>query len=73
VIAATPDWQRLVVLAPAIVIGVGLIAAVFILLGRALVESVRGSGHVRLVTGGLVGLAFVVGLLTYLGVSLPRE
>jgi hypothetical protein len=34
---------------------------------------VRGSGHVRLVTGGLVGLAFVVGLLTYLGVSLPRE
>jgi hypothetical protein len=73
VIAAAPDWQRYLVLAPALVIGVGLVAAVLILLGRAFAETVRESGHVRLVTGGLVGLAVIVGILTYLGVSLPRE
>jgi hypothetical protein len=73
VIGADSDWQRYIVLAPALVIGVGLVAGVVILLGRAFVESVRESGHVRLVTGGLVGLAVVVGILTYLGVSLPRE
>jgi hypothetical protein len=73
VIAAAPDWQRFVILAPALVLGVGLIAGVLILLGRALAVSIRESGHVRLVTGGLVGLAVVVGILTYLGVSLPRE
>ena len=72
-LAATPDWQRYVVLAPAIVIGIGLVAGVLILLGRAFADSVRGSGHVRLVYGGLVGLAVVVGVLTYLGVELPRE
>jgi hypothetical protein len=73
VLAATPDWQRYIVLAPAIVIGVGLVAAVMILLGRAFADSVRESGHVRLITGGLVGLAVVIGVLTYLGVELPRE
>ena len=72
-LAATPDWQRYVVLAPAIVIGIGLVAGVLILLGRAFADSVRGSGHGRLVYGGLVGLAVVVGVLTYLGVELPRE
>jgi len=73
VLAATPDWQRYIILAPAIVIGVGLVAAVLILLGRAFVESVRGSGHARLIGAGLVGLAVAVGVLTYLGVELPRE
>ncbi len=72
-IAAAPDWQRYVILAPALVIGVGLVAGVVILLGRAFLETVRESGHMWLVTGGLVGLAVVVGILTYLGVSLPRE
>ena len=73
VIASVPDWQRYLVLAPALVIGAGLIAAVLILLGRAFADSVRESGHALLITGGLVGLAVLVGILTYLGVSLPRE
>jgi hypothetical protein len=73
VIAETADWQRYVVLAPALVIGAGLVAAVLIVLGRAFAATVRDSGHVRLITGGLVGLAVVVGILTYLGVTLPRE
>jgi hypothetical protein len=73
VLAAEPLWERLIILAPAIVIGCGLVAAVMILLGRAFVETARESGHKRLIYAGLVVLAGVIGLLTYLGVELPRE
>jgi len=73
VLATEPLWQRLIILAPAIVIGVGLVAAVMILLGRAFVETVRESGHKRLIYAGLVLLAGVIALLTYFGVELPRE
>ncbi len=66
-VASAPDWQRYLVLAPAFVIGAGLIAAVLILLGRAFVESVRESGHTRLIVAGLVGLAVFIVILTYLG------
>lgn len=58
---------------PAAIVGAGLVGAVFILLGRAFVASVRESGHPRLIVGGIVALAGVIVLLTYLGVSLPKE
>jgi hypothetical protein len=73
VLATEPLWERLIILAPAIVIGVGLIAAVMILLGRAFVDSVRESGHQRLIYAGLGVLAIFIAVLTYLGVELPRE
>jgi hypothetical protein len=73
VLAATSRWERLVVLLPAIVIGAGLVAGVMILLGRAFVASIRESEHPRLILGGFVALCGVVALLTWLGVSLPRE
>jgi hypothetical protein len=73
VLYAQPLWERLIILAPALVIGVGLVGAVLILLGRAFVETARESGHQRLIYGGLVVVAGVIGLLTYLGVELPRE
>jgi hypothetical protein len=73
VVASNPDWQRYILLAPAFVIGAGLVAAVLLLLGRAFVESVRESGHIRLIAVGLVGLAVLIGLLTYLGIELPKE
>ena len=60
-------------MAPLIVIAVGVSGAVFILLGRGLVESIRESRHPRLIIGALVALAGVIVLLTYLGVELPRE
>ena len=72
-LATEPLWQRLIILAPAIVIGVGVLAAVLILLGRAFVETVQESGHKRLIYAGLAVLAVLVGILTYLGVELPRE
>jgi len=73
VIAATPGWERWVVLAPVIVVALGLVAGVLILLGRGFVYSIRESGHPRWIYVGLVGLAAALGFLTYLGVSLPRE
>ena len=72
-LAAEPLWQRLIILAPALVVGIGLIAAVLILLGRAFVESVRESGHQRLIYAGLAVVAVFIAVLTYLGVELPRE
>ena len=60
-------------LAPVIVVAAGLVAAVLILLGRGLADTIRESRHPRLIVGGLVALAGVIVLLTYLGVELPRE
>jgi hypothetical protein len=73
VLASAPHWQRLITLAPVFVIGVGLVLAVLILLGRAFAASVRESGHQRLIFLGVVALVGVVVLLTYLGVELPKE
>ncbi len=72
-LASAPHWQRLITLAPVFVIGVGLVLAVLILLGRAFAASVRESGHQRLIFLGVVALVGVVVLLTYLGVELPKE
>lgn len=70
---ATGRWERLVVLLPALVVGAGLVLAVLILLGRAFTDSMRDWGHPRLLVAGGVALLVVVVVLTYLGVSLPRE
>ena len=42
-------------------------------LARGFVETVRESGHPRLIVGGLAALVGLIVLLTYLGVELPRE
>ena len=70
---ATARWERLVILLPALVVGAGLVLAVLILLGRAFAASTREWGHPRLLVAGGVALLVVVVVLTYLGVSLPRE
>lgn len=70
---ATSTWEHLVIWLPALVIGTGLVGACLILLGRAFAATVRESGHPRILIGGLVALAAVIALLTWLGVELPRE
>ncbi len=70
---ATSHLERIVVLAPAIVIGGGLVLGVLILMGRAFADSIREFGHPRLLIAGAGGLVAVVVLLTYLGVELPKE
>jgi hypothetical protein len=72
-VLAVLSWERLVILVPAMIVGAGLVAGVFILLGRAFAATVRESGHPRLIIGGLVALAGAIVLLTYLGISLPKE
>jgi hypothetical protein len=72
-VADAAPWERVIVMAPLIVVAVGVVAAVFILLGRGLAETVRESGHPRLIVGGLAALVGLIVLLTYLGVELPRE
>ncbi len=72
-VLAVTSWERLVLLLPAGIVGAGLVGAVFILLGRAFAASVRESGHPRLIIGGLVALMALIVLLTFLGVTLPKE
>jgi hypothetical protein len=73
VLATSSHWGRWVVLAPALVVGAGLVGAVLILLGRAFADTVREAQHPRWIVGGLVALAGAIVVLTYLGVELPRE
>ena len=70
---ATSTLVKVVIWLPALLVGAGIVGAVLILLGRAFAASVRESGHPRLIAGGLVALVGVVVVLTYLGISLPRE
>ena len=72
-VASTSVWQRFIILLPAIVISIALVVAVLSLLGRAFIENVRDSGHQRLIYAGLVVLAVFIGVMTYIGVELPRE
>jgi hypothetical protein len=65
--------ERSLALAPAFVIGLALIAAVCLLLARAAVDSIRDSGHPRLVTAIIVAGVALVAVLTVVGVELPRE
>jgi len=72
-VGSAPLWQRAIVLLPLYIIGGGLVLGVFILLGRALAESIRESGHKRWIFAGLGLLVVAVVVLTYLGVKLPKE
>jgi hypothetical protein len=73
VLLATARWERLLTLAPIFVVGVGLIVAVLILLVRAFMDSVRDVQNKRMIVAGGVVLVIFVGILTYLGVNLPKE
>jgi membrane protein DedA with SNARE-associated domain len=72
-VLAASRWEHLILWLPAAIVGAGLVAGIFILLGRAFMETVRESGHPRWILGGLVALLGAIVLLTYLGVELPRE
>jgi membrane protein DedA with SNARE-associated domain len=72
-VLAASRWEHLILWLPAAILGAGLVAGIFILLGRAFAETVRESGHPRWILGGLVALLGAIVLLTYFGVELPRE
>jgi hypothetical protein len=67
------SFQRAVLLAPVLVIGVGAVAGLVVFWGRIGLDSLRSSQHPRLyVAGGLAVVGLLV-LLTLLGVNLPHE
>jgi putative Mn2+ efflux pump MntP len=72
-LVATARWERLLTLAPVFIVGIGLVAAILILLGRAFADSIRDVRNKRLIAVGGVVLVGLVVLLTYLGVNLPKE
>jgi hypothetical protein len=72
-VLAASSFERAIVWLPAVVVGVGLLGAVLILLGRAFAATVRESRHPRWILGGLAALVGAVLVLTWLGVELPRE
>jgi len=73
VLLGTSTLTKIVIWLPALVVGVGVVGAVLILLGRAFAATVRESGHPRWIVGALAALVGVVVVLTWLGVELPRE
>lgn len=65
--------ERAVYLAPVIVVGFAAVAGLVILWGKVALQAIRDSRRPRLVVAlWLAGLA-LLGLLTLLGVELPRE
>jgi hypothetical protein len=72
-VLASIRWETLILWLPALVVGLGIISAVLILLGRAFADSVREWGHPRLLAAGAVALVAAVVVLAWLGVALPRE
>ena len=65
--------ERAIYLAPVIVVGAAAVAGLLILWGKVALESLRASRRPRLVVAlWLLGFA-LIGLLTFLGIQLPRE
>jgi hypothetical protein len=73
VLATTPYWQRLAVLVPVFVVGIGLILACVILLSRAFAQFIRESQHKNWLYAGCAVVVVAVIILTYLGIQLPKE
>jgi hypothetical protein len=67
------SFERAVVLTPALVVGLGLLAMVLVVLGRAAADSLRRSRRPRVVVGLWVGGIALLVVLSVLGVKLPHE
>ena len=65
--------ERALVLTPALVVGLGLLAMVLVVLGRAAADSLRRSRRPRTVLGLWVGGIALLVALSVLGVKLPHE
>ena len=69
------EWplERAIYLAPALVLGAGIVAGVAVLLARSLLESLRASRNPRLVVWLWVAAIVLIAILSVLGFELPRE
>jgi hypothetical protein len=67
------SFQRAILLAPVLVIGVAALAGLLVFWGRVGFDSLRRSNHPRLLAVAAVAFVALVVVLTILGVKLPRE
>ena len=67
------SFQRAILLAPVLVIGVAAAAGLIVFWGRVGWESFRRSRHQRLIAVGSVVVVVLLVVLTILGVKLPHE
>lgn len=67
------SFTRAVLLAPVLVIALGLLAGLGILFGRAALESWRNLRRPWLAVAVVAGVVAVFAVLAALGVNLPRE
>jgi hypothetical protein len=67
------SFQRAILLAPVLVIGLGAAAGLVVFWGRVGWDSVRKSQHPRLILGGSLAFVALIVVLTILGVNLPHE
>jgi len=67
------SFERAILLAPVLVIGVAAVAGLFVFWGRVGWDSLRRTQHPRLIAAAAVGFVALLVGLTLLGVDLPRE
>ena len=67
------SFQRAVLLAPVLVIGVGAVAGLVVFWGRIGWDSLRRSRHPALIAAGAAAFVALLVVLTLLGVNLPHE
>ena len=67
------SFERAVLLAPVLVIGLAAVAGLSVFWGRVAFDSLRKSRHPRLIVVAAVVFALLLAGLTLLGVRLPRE
>ena len=67
------SFQRAILLAPVLVIGLGAVAGLVVFWGRVGWDSLRKSRHPRLLVGGSLAFVALIVVLTILGVKLPHE
>jgi hypothetical protein len=67
------SFERAVLLAPVLVIGLAAVAGLAVFWGRIGWDSLRSSRHPRLLVAGAVASVLLLVVLTLLGVKLPRE
>jgi hypothetical protein len=67
------SFQRAILLAPVLVIGVAAVAGLFVFWGRVGWDSFRRARHPRLVAAAAIAFVALLVGLTLLGVNLPRE
>jgi hypothetical protein len=67
------SFQRAILLAPVLVVGVAAVAGLLVFWSRVGWESLRRARHPRLIVAGAVAFVLLLVGLTLLGVNLPRE